>query len=120
MAKFGLSLFNSQILAPAIAPLLEHLFSHLASKNGFCSRFWLTAGVALIFGNKTVIKFFFSLMSKACEGVSKTTHAVVLRLDPELAQEDTTQKGRKEATLYNHDPSGTHDLSSFHLQISGS
>ena len=37
-----------------------------------------------MFGNKTVIKFFFSLMSEACEGVSKTTHAVVLRLDPKL------------------------------------
>ena len=47
LAKFDLSLFNSQILAPAIAPLLEHLFSPLASKNGFCSWFWLTAGVAL-------------------------------------------------------------------------
>ena len=31
-----------------IAPLLEHIFSLLASKNGFYSRFWLTVGVALI------------------------------------------------------------------------
>ena len=36
-----------------------------------------------MFGNKTVIRFFFSLMSEACEGVSKTTHAIVLRLGPE-------------------------------------
>ena len=43
-----LSLSNSQILAPTIPPLLEHIFSPLASKNGFCSRFWLTAGVALM------------------------------------------------------------------------
>ena len=48
LAKFGLSLFNSQILAHSIALLLEHLFSPLASKNSFCSRFWLTAGIALM------------------------------------------------------------------------
>ena len=33
----------------ALEMLLEHLFSPLASKNSFYSRFWLTAGVALTY-----------------------------------------------------------------------